>query len=100
MRPSDVVRAEFDGRRGFGIVHEGVLPDEAKRKRIGSIGYAVFTANGIGKGCLSAMERFAGRSTPTYSKVECLCGAGSSGSARQRSVPTWWRVLRPSPFYP
>lgn len=56
MRSMDVVRAVADGRHDFGIVRENALPPETKRQRLGSVGYAVFAANSLWKGCGSATQ--------------------------------------------
>lgn len=50
MRSADVVRSVEDGRLDFGIVREDALPKEIKRWRLGSVGYALFAANGLWKG--------------------------------------------------
>lgn len=59
MRTMDVVRAVADGRHDFGIVREDALPPEMKRQRLGSVGYAVFTANALWKKSSSAIELLA-----------------------------------------
>jgi DNA-binding transcriptional LysR family regulator len=45
MRTLDVVRGVADGRLDFGIVLEDSLPPEVQRRRLGSVGYALFGAN-------------------------------------------------------
>jgi DNA-binding transcriptional LysR family regulator len=59
MRTMDIVRAVADGRLDFGIVREDALPPETKRQRIGSVGYTVFAANALWKGCASAVDLLA-----------------------------------------
>lgn len=55
-RTLDVVRAVSDGRLDFGIVREDSLPPETKHWQLGSVGYAIFAANSMWKGCASALE--------------------------------------------
>jgi len=50
MRTLDVVRGVADGRLDFGIVREDSLPAETKRRRLGSVGYALFAANAFWRG--------------------------------------------------
>jgi DNA-binding transcriptional LysR family regulator len=56
LRTLDVVRAVADGRLDFGIVREDALPAETKRWRLGSVGYALFAANPLWKGCSTLDE--------------------------------------------
>lgn len=56
MRSADVVRAVADGRFDFGIVREDAVPKEIKRRRLGEVGYALFAANTLWKGCSSVEE--------------------------------------------
>lgn len=56
MRSADVVRAVADGRLDFGIVREDAVPAEIKRWRFGAVGYALFTAKGLARGCSSAEQ--------------------------------------------
>jgi DNA-binding transcriptional LysR family regulator len=56
MRTMDVVRAVADGRIDFGIVREDALPVETKRWELGAVGYAVFAANALWKGCATAED--------------------------------------------
>jgi DNA-binding transcriptional LysR family regulator len=45
-----------DGRLDFGIVREDALPTETKRWRLGSVGYAMFAANALWKGCATVED--------------------------------------------
>jgi DNA-binding transcriptional LysR family regulator len=56
LRTLDVVRAVADGRLDFGIVREDAVPAETKRWRLGSVGYALFAANALWKGCVTAED--------------------------------------------
>lgn len=56
LRTLDVVRAVADGRLDFGIVREDSLPPETKRWRLGSVGYALFAANTLWKGCETVQD--------------------------------------------
>jgi DNA-binding transcriptional LysR family regulator len=56
LRTADVVRAVADGRLDFGIVREDAVSTEIKRWRLGSVGYALFAANALWKGCSSVEE--------------------------------------------
>lgn len=56
MRSSDVVRAVADGRLDFGIVREDAVTGQSKRWKLGSVGYSLFAANTLWKGCASAEE--------------------------------------------
>jgi DNA-binding transcriptional LysR family regulator len=56
LRTADVVRAVADGRLDFGIVREDALPKETKRWRLGAVGYALFAANALWKGCSTVQE--------------------------------------------
>jgi DNA-binding transcriptional LysR family regulator len=56
LRTLDVVRAVADGRLDFGIVREDALTAETKRLRLGTVGYALFAANALWKGCASAED--------------------------------------------
>jgi len=55
-RTLDVVRGVADGRLDFGIVREDALPAETKRWRLGSVGYAMFAANALWKGCATVQD--------------------------------------------
>ncbi len=56
LRTADVVRAVADGRLDFGIVREDAVPKEIKRWRLGEVGYALFAANTLWKGCSTVQE--------------------------------------------
>jgi DNA-binding transcriptional LysR family regulator len=56
LRTADVVRAVADGRLDFGIVREDAVPKEIKRWRLGEVGYALFAANILWKGCSTVQE--------------------------------------------
>lgn len=56
LRTLDVVRGVADGRLDFGIVREDALPKETKRRRLGSVGYALFAANALWKGCATVED--------------------------------------------
>lgn len=51
MRTADTVRGVADGRLDFGIVRDDAVAAEIKRWRVGSVGYALFAANALWKGC-------------------------------------------------
>jgi DNA-binding transcriptional LysR family regulator len=51
MRTADTVQAVADGRLDFGIVREDALAAEAKRWRLGAVGYALFAAKTLWKNC-------------------------------------------------
>jgi len=53
MRSADVVRAVADGRLDFGIVREDAVPAKIKRWKLGSVGYSLFAAKALVKGCPS-----------------------------------------------
>jgi LysR family nitrogen assimilation transcriptional regulator len=56
LRTLDVVRAVADGRLDFGIVREDTVPAETKRWRLGSVGYALFAASALWRGCATAED--------------------------------------------
>jgi DNA-binding transcriptional LysR family regulator len=56
MRSSEVVRAVADGRLDFGIVREDAVTPKMKRWPLGNVGYSVFAANSLWKGCSSVEE--------------------------------------------
>jgi len=51
LRTNDVVRAVSDGRLDFGIVREDAVSSETKRWPLAKVGYALFAANALWKGC-------------------------------------------------
>jgi DNA-binding transcriptional LysR family regulator len=55
-RTLDVVRGLDDGQLDFGIVREDAVPPESKRWRLGSVGYALYAANALWRGCSSARD--------------------------------------------
>lgn len=56
LRTLDVVRGVADGRLDLGIVRKDAVPAETKRWRLGSVGYALFAANSLWRGCASAED--------------------------------------------
>jgi DNA-binding transcriptional LysR family regulator len=54
MRSADSVRGVGDGRLDFAIVREDAAPKESKRWKLGTVGYAVFAAKELWKGCKTA----------------------------------------------
>jgi DNA-binding transcriptional LysR family regulator len=56
MRSADVVRAVADGRLDFGLVREDAVPREIKRWRLRPVGYAMFAANALWRGCATAED--------------------------------------------
>lgn len=59
MRSRDTVDAVRDGRLDLGIVREDALPPEMKRWKLGQVGYAVFAAKDLWKGCRTPEELLA-----------------------------------------
>lgn len=56
MRSADIVRAVADGRLDFDIVRETVVPAEIKRWWLGTVGYALFAAKVLARGCSSVEQ--------------------------------------------
>lgn len=58
MRSADVVRAVADGRLDFGIVRQDAVPAKIKRWKLGAVGYALFGAKTLLRGCKSVEQAF------------------------------------------
>jgi len=56
MRTLDVVRAVDDGRLDFGIVRDDALKPERKCWKLGKVGYSLFAATHLWKGCRTAED--------------------------------------------
>ena len=56
QRTLDVVRGVTDGRLDFGIVRENALAPETRSWPLGGVGYAVFAAKPLWKGCKNVAD--------------------------------------------
>ncbi len=58
QRTLDVVQAVSDGRLDFGIVREDAVASGTRSWPLGGVGYAVFAAKALWKGCAGVQELF------------------------------------------